>query len=228
LTLLETFLNKKVFIVFLVCNFAPTKMATDDLIYRISAVLLRLGIRSVTMDDLARELSISKKTLYATFGDKRTMIQGLVARHTEQDKISCQQQREVSENAIDEMFRVTSFVAERIKFANPTFFYDLKMKYPKAFQVMQDYKWNYILNVLIENVNNGVKEGLYVDDFDAEIISRVYLQNMDTIFGHEMFTELKKSPYELFLTIFHLHLRGIVTDRGLQILNKKLDDAKEG
>lgn len=202
-------------------------MEKNELLTQIATIILRLGIKSVTMDDLARELGVSKKTLYAHFGDKRTMVQALVTSHVAQDKAICERERQVAENAIDEMFRVTSFVAERIKGANPTFFYDLKLSYPKAYKTMQDYKWNYVLSVILENINKGQAQGLYLDDLDTEVVARVYLQNMDAVFGGELFNGLNKSPYQLFLDLFQLHMRGIASVKGLEVLIKKIEDVKK-
>jgi AcrR family transcriptional regulator len=221
------FFTQKSFLCLICAYLCRFKMEKNELLFQIAAIILRLGIKSVTMDDLARELGTSKKTLYAHFGDKRTMIQSLVASHVAHDKAFCEQQRSLAENAIDEMFRVTSFVTERIKEANPTFFYDLKNSYPKAFKAMQEYKWNYVLSVILENMHKGVAEGLYLDDLDADVVARVYLQNVDAVFGGELFNGLNKAPYQLFLNLFQLHMRGIVSEKGLKVLTKKIEDVKK-
>lgn len=178
------------------------------------------------MDDLARELAVSKKTLYAHFGDKRKMIQMLVAEQVVMDKSCCEIQRGEAINAIDEMFRITSFVTERIKIANVTFFYDLRTSYPKAFKAMEDYKWGYIQHTIIDNLNRGKKEGIYRQDMDSNVIAKVYLMSVDMVFGGQEFLETHKTPHELFLEIFHLHMRGIVNTNGLQLLIEHLNYVK--
>jgi TetR/AcrR family transcriptional regulator, cholesterol catabolism regulator len=193
-----------------------------EILDRAALVIMRYGIKSVTMDDLARELSISKKTLYAHFGDKRKMIQMLVAAQVEGDKECCQIQLQESTNAIDEMFRVTSFVSERLKNVNITFFYDLRMSYPKAFQTMEDYKRGFIQETIIQNLNRGIEEGVYRQDLNPKIVAQVYLSNVEMIFGGQEFDKLNINPYELFLEIFMLHMRGIVSESGLQVLIEHL------
>ncbi len=193
-----------------------------EILDRAALVIMRYGIKSVTMDDLARELSISKKTLYAHFGDKRKMIQMLVAAQVEGDKECCQIQLQESTNAIDEMFRVTSFVSERLKNVNITFFYDLRMSYPKAFQTMEDYKRGFIQETIIQNLNRGIQEGVYRQDLNPKIVAQVYLSNVEMIFGGQEFDKLNINPYELFIEIFMLHMRGIVSESGLQVLIEHL------
>ena len=189
-----------------------------EILDRAAHVIMRYGIKSVTMDDLARELSISKKTLYAHFGDKRKMIQMLVAAQVDGDKECCQIQIQEAKNAIDEMFRVTSFVSERLKNVNVTFFYDLRMSYPKAFQTMEDYKRGYIQETIIQNLNRGIKEGVYRQDLKPQIVAHIYLSNVEMVFGGREFDAINVSPYEIFIEIFMLHMRGIVSESGLQLL----------
>ena len=189
-----------------------------EILDRAAHVIMRYGIKSVTMDDLARELSISKKTLYAHFGDKRKMIQMLVAAQVDGDKECCQIQIQEAKNAIDEMFRVTSFVSERLKNVNVTFFYDLRMSYPKAFQTMEDYKRGYIQETIIQNLNRGMQEGVYRQDLNPQIVARVYMSNVEIVFGGQEFKNLNVNAYEIFIEIFMLHMRGIVSESGLQLL----------
>lgn len=194
-----------------------------EILDRAALVIMRYGIKSVTMDDLARELSISKKTLYAQFGDKRKMIQMLVAAQVEGDKECCQMQLQEAKNAIDEMFRVTSFISERLKNVNVTFFYDLRMSYPKAFQTMEDYKKGFIQETIIQNLNRGMQEGVYRHDLNPLVVSHIYLTNVEMIFGGQEFNNINLNAYELFLEIFMLHMRGIVSEKGLQLLIEHLE-----
>jgi TetR/AcrR family transcriptional regulator, cholesterol catabolism regulator len=198
-----------------------------EILNRVAQIVLRFGIKSVTMDDLARELAVSKKTLYAHFGDKRKMIQMLVAEQVQLDKSCCESKRKEALNAIDEMFQVTAFVTERLKTANITFFYDLRTSYPKAFKTMEDYKWGYIQQTIIDNINRGKSEGIYRQDMDSVVVAKVYLLSVDMIFGGQAFLDAQKTPYELFLEIFHLHMRGIVNEKGLELLIEHLKYVKE-
>lgn len=207
---------------FIFVYFCAVEIKQKEILDRAALIIMRYGIKSVTMDDLARELSMSKKTLYAQFGDKRKMIQLLVSEQIDCDKMGCEQQRTQAANAIDEMFRVTSFVSERLKNVNVTFFYDLKMGYPKAFKAMEEYKWGYVQETIIENLKRGMKEGVYRNDLNPEVVARVYLSSVEMIFGGQQFNTLNLSPYKLFLEIFMLHMRGIVNDKGLPVLIEQL------
>jgi|694.fasta_scaffold53117_5 AcrR family transcriptional regulator len=206
--------------------FCTVDFKKSEILNRVTQVILRYGIKSVTMDDLARELAVSKKTLYAHFGDKRKMIQMLVAEQVDLDKSCCELHRGESKNAIDEMFRVTSFVTERLKIANVTFFYDLRTSYPKAFKTMEEYKWGYIQKTIVENLNRGIKEGVYRNDMDANVVAKVYLMSVDMVFGGQAFLDSHKTPHDLFLEIFHLHMRGIVNEHGLHLLIEHLNYVK--
>lgn len=199
----------------------------SEILARVAQVILRYGIKSVTMDDLARELAVSKKTLYAHFGDKRKMIQMLVAEQVNLDMSCCENKRNEAISAIDEMFKITAFVTERLKMANITFFYDLRTSYPKAYKTMEEYKWGYIQQTIIDNIKRGMSEGVYRNDMDPEVIAKVYLMSVDMIFGGNLFHTTNKTPYALFLEIFHLHMRGIVNEKGLKLLIEQFNYVKE-
>ncbi len=207
--------------------FCAVDFKKAEILNRAAQIILRFGIKSVTMDDLARELAISKKTLYAHFGDKRKMIQMLVAEQVDLDKSCCEIKRQEAKNAIDEMFQVTSFVTDRLKTANVTFFYDLRTSYPKAFKTMEDYKWGYIQQTIINNLNRGKSENIYRKDMDSAVVAKVYLLSVDMIFGGQTFLDVQKTPYELFIEIFHLHMRGIVNEKGLVLLIEHLNYVKK-
>lgn len=207
--------------------FCAVDFKKAEILNRVAQIILRFGIKSVTMDDLARELAVSKKTLYAHFGDKRKMIQMLVAEQVALDKSCCEIKRHEAKNAIDEMFQVTSFVTERLKTANVTFFYDLRTSYPKAFKTMEDYKWDYIQQTIIDNLNRGKSEGIYRMEMDSAVVAKVYLLSVDMVFGGQAFLDAQKTPYELFIEIFHLHMRGIVNEKGLELLIEHLNYVKE-
>lgn len=189
-----------------------------EILDRATEVIMRYGIKSVTMDDLARELSISKKTLYALYGDKRRMIQTLVSEQIQADKNSCLTKITLAKDAIEEMFLVSTFVSERLKKVNVTFFYDLRMRYPKAFQAMENYKWGFVQGIIIQNLTRGMREGIYREDLHPKIVARIYLTNIEMIFGGGEFDNMNINAFDVFQEIFILHMRGIVNDKGLPLL----------
>lgn len=203
------------------------ELKSAEILNRASKIILTYGIKSVTMDDLAKKLGISKKTLYVHFGDKRKMILTLVTNNIALDKAECELKRSVALNAIDEMFQVTSFVSERLKIANVSFFYDLRMGYPKAYKAIEDYESGYIYQTILKNLERGVNEKIYRNDMDPEVVAKVYMLNVNTVFGGDLFRFTKKSPYDLFLEIFHLHMRGIVNEKGLKLLIEHLSYVKD-
>ena len=97
-----------------------------DILERASQVFMKLGIKSVTMDDMANQLGISKKTLYNHFTDKSELVEDIIKAKLTEDRMAFQKASENAINAIDELFMVSKFVIETFKSVNPIVFYDLK------------------------------------------------------------------------------------------------------
>ena len=122
-----------------------------EILERATSVYMKFGIKSVTMDDLARELGISKKTIYKYFDDKNDLVKSIIEMKVEMDRavcINCQQQ---SENAIDGLINVSKFVVEHVGNVNPTVFYDLQKYYKEAWKIMEKHKWEFVLSMIRQN-----------------------------------------------------------------------------
>lgn len=201
-----------------------------EILQKAAQVYMRYGIRSVTMDDLARELGISKKTIYLYFKDKDEIVQEIIRMKTQIDRMHCELCGSEAQNAIDEMFAISQFVAEMIKNVNPSVFYDLQKYHPEAWKILEEHKWEFVYNQILSNINRGVKEGLYRENMNPELIARMHLAKTDMVFGGELFPADQYNIEDVFIELFRFQIRGMASEKGLKYLierlNKEINETK--
>ncbi|MGV3631533.1 MAG: TetR/AcrR family transcriptional regulator [Bacteroidota bacterium] len=193
-----------------------------EIIDKATGIFLKYGIKSVTMDDMARELGMSKKTLYTYFNDKNDMVVQIIRAKTEYDRSQCACAKGDAENAIDEMFRVSSYVSVMMKDIHPSVFYDLKKFHPEAMVLLHDHKWDFVRRMILENITRGKEEDLYRSELPDEIIARIYVGATDMISGGEAFADLDKTSDQIFNEIMKFQLFAMVNEKGLEYLKLRM------
>ncbi len=193
-----------------------------EVIERATMLFMRFGIKSVTMDDVARELGVSKKTLYKHFTDKNELVHAILKLKLEMDAKYCLDFKRSSENAIDELINISRFVLEQVGNINPVVFYDLKKYHPEGWSMMEKHKWDFILNSIRENISRGIEEGVYRENLEKEIVARLYVASTDTIMGGEVFPWPEFRFDKVFLETIRFHLRGMASEKGIEYLKERL------
>jgi len=194
----------------------------DELIWRSTAVFMRLGVKSVTMDDLANELGVSKKTLYKHFEDKNGLVNAIIEEKLELDRCSCEREIEQAENAIDAMLRISKNVMENVGAVNPTVFHDLRKHYPSAWEKLSKHKWDYVYSQFKSNIEQGMKEGLYRDNINADIIAKLYVANTDSIMSGDLFPWPEYEFGKVFLQTIRFMIRGLASDQGIEYFKERI------
>src|SRR5690348_8730525 len=124
-------------------------------------LFLRYGIRSITMDEIAAQLGISKKTIYQFFTDKDDMVSAVIDREIRKNEEECVQFRQQAENAVHQIFMAQDSVEEMLKYTNPLMLYDLEKHHPRAYLRLKEFKYQFLYKILIDNLQWGMEEGLY-------------------------------------------------------------------
>ncbi len=129
---------------------------------KVLALFKRYGTRSVTMDDIARELGMSKKTLYQEFADKDELINRVIDFDMEQSRVFLEEVQQSDSNAVQELFMVNRRMHSVRSLYSPTFYFDLKRYYPEIYQRWIEEKRSNMYNVITENLRKGKLEGFIV------------------------------------------------------------------
>jgi AcrR family transcriptional regulator len=191
-----------------------------ELLERASTVFMKYGLKSVTMDDLCREIGVSKKTIYKYFEDKNDLVLTIIQFKVEMDKQACNICTNQADNAIEALVNISRFVIEQLANMNPSVFMDLRKHYPAAWKHMHDHKWEFVLANIRENIIRGKSENLYRDNLNPEIISRYYVSGIDTIMDGEVYPYPEFKRDEILSEILRFHIRGLANDDGINYLKE--------
>lgn len=195
----------------------------EDLLTKVSALYRKYGIKSVTMDDVAHELGISKKTLYQFVTDKTELVQQVVE-HVRQCNFSSMRRKEGTDlNAIEELIEVSQHVNTVMKDHSPTYEYDLKKYYPDIYRSLMSARRKLMYESMISNIRKGKKEGVYRMDLDETIIAKLHLLRIENMQTTEIFKEEEMHSQKFFREVFVYHIHGLATKKGLEILNDNID-----
>lgn len=191
---------------------------------RIIATAIKLfkeyGIRGVTMDAIAREAGVSKRTIYENFKDKLELLESCL---TKLDRISYQEMSELkkeSSNIIDMIYKLANFHIKTIQSINPLFFLDLQRIYPKIWEEVVGKNDKDRISEIYKLFKKGINDGIIRPDIHLEVASRVMLEHFKLALTLEMQRDHGYDRKVIFENIIVNYFRGIATQKGLEILEK--------
>ncbi|WP_439182849.1 TetR/AcrR family transcriptional regulator [Carboxylicivirga taeanensis] len=184
------------------------------------------GIKSVSMDDIARELGMSKKTLYQSINDKHQLVEDALQIAFNQDIELLSIFKQEGLNAIEQFLKFRNMMEPHIGQYHPTIIYDLKKYYPALLNDFKEKQKEYILDAYTSNIRQGKKEGFYHEDINENVIARLLLAHHIYTFDdtNGLFTAIELRDMELFSEVFKYHFRGICTEKGLQEVERLFCD----
>jgi TetR/AcrR family transcriptional regulator, cholesterol catabolism regulator len=196
----------------------------NNILTKVRCLYWKYGIKSVTMDDVSRELGISKKTLYQYVKDKNELVEKVVDMEIERYGIKMEEIFSKNLCAIDELLEVNLLLSKMIKEHNPSQEYDLKKYYPDQYDKMLKIRRERIFDNTLRNIRKGKAEGLYRADLKEEIIAKVQLLRVERVLDTEIFSIEDLSSEKVFIEIFIYHIRGVASQKGIEVLEKKLKE----
>ncbi|HBF87458.1 MAG TPA: hypothetical protein DDX39_02360 [Bacteroidales bacterium] len=192
-----------------------------NILSKVAELFQKYGIKSVTMDDIARELSVSKKTLYNYFTDKNDLVKKFVAEvldNKSHETIFLSEHL----NAIEELIYVNKHVNQMLKDYNPAMFYDLRKYYPETHNEMIKIRRGKIHNAILANLKKGKIEGIYRKEMDEVIIAKLHVSRIDSLIENKYFTINEFTSPQFTKEIFTYHIRGIANEKGIKIFEDLL------
>lgn len=188
---------------------------------QVKGLFMQYGIKSLTMDDIARHLGVSKKTLYQSFSDKAELVFQGIQCHMNEESEALEKIHDQSENAIDEMFLMSQHVSGHLQQIHPSILFDMEKYYPKAFAKFEEYKLKIVMSCLARNMEEGITQGLYRDNLNIPIVAGLYVGRMDLFFDQKLFPATKYSPRDVYFEAIRYHIRGIASEKGMEYLKDK-------
>lgn len=203
-----------------VINYSSALEIQERIVFKSDELFRKYGIRGVTMDDIARQIGVSKKTIYQFFPDKDELIMAVTRFNLDanENEVKCCSGME-ADNAVDEMIKAIDSLTNMMQGYNPVMFYDLQKYHPKAWQLFADFKNTFLFNTILANLERGIREGLYRNDFDLEIVALMRLEQIDMVFRLEVFPPARYQITKVMAQLTEHFLYGVVTLKGHKLVN---------
>lgn len=186
-------------------------------------LFMRYGVRSISMDDIARHLGVSKKTLYQHFADKDELVLMVSRGHLERNIAQFDGIRDESKNPIEELARISVCLKQSMEALNPTLLFDLQKFHPKAWGEWINFKGKYLRESIVRNLNQGIKDGYIRPEVNTEIMAAMRIELVQLAFNPDVFPINRFRLAEVQEQIFDHFVLGLVTEKGRKLYQKLKD-----
>lgn len=183
-------------------------------------LFFKFGIKSVTMDDIARHLGMSKKTIYQFFRDKDEIVMDLCRQDLDNHDRKLVSIVENSSDAILEILQIMEYVEEFFHSINPTMLYDLQKFYPNAWNLWKAFKETRVMELVQKNFKTGISQGLYRTDLNGKILAKLRIEQIEMAMNPQIFPPVQFDLPQVQVVILDHFLYGILTLKGHKLINK--------
>ena len=191
----------------------------DRILNKARELMFQTGVKHVTMDDLATQLGISKKTIYQFFKDKDALVSSVVEFELANHALICNQSMEAADNAVHEIFLLMNVIQEMFNRMNPLALFEIEKYYPLAFEKIKNHKDDFIFSMISANLEKGIAEGLYRKDVDVTILSKYRLETSLIPFNIHVFHPSKFDMLKVNLQIIEHFVYGVATLEGHKLMD---------
>lgn len=186
-----------------------------NLLEKVAELFQKYGLRSISMDDISRELGISKKTLYGYVSNKADLIDAVIAMRRDLVCDHMVKTLGTENNAIDELLKISQILNNTHDSFNTMMMFDLEKFYPELYVKYRDDRFSTVHRFILQNLENGIREGLYRNDLDTNLIASLYIKKMENVRDDEFFKDLNVNFDHVFEVMFENHIRGIANEKGI-------------
>ncbi|MFM8949269.1 MAG: TetR/AcrR family transcriptional regulator [Bacteroidota bacterium] len=209
-----------------------TQQATeskDRIVGSVTDLFYRFGVKSITMDDVARHLAISKKTLYRYFADKNDMVYHCCFHDLEKRKAAFAMISAKALDAVQELVLMMENMQTMLSSINPNLLFDVRKYHQQAWQCYVDFKEQFMMQSISNNLKRGMEAGIYRDDLNVRVLARLRLEEVEMGFNPDIYPPSKFQLKDVQLALFDHFMHGITTPKGQKLIQryKNQEDGKE-
>lgn len=192
----------------------------ERIIVAAGELFFRHGIKSITMDEIASHLGMSKKTIYQYYSDKDAIVVALTDTELSSQMQEMEELRKTSVNAIDEIFKTMNCLSRTFVKINANVFYDMQKFHPASWQRFREFKEKKMMGFVDENLKNGMKQELYRKDLNSKIMAKFRMEEVEMAFNPIIFPPDKYNIKEVQMILLDHFIHGITTLKGHKLINK--------
>lgn len=205
------------------CTFAPVKSNVNNevrerLLEQAQQMFMKQGVKNLTMDEIAKTMGISKKTIYVQVKDKSELVLETIKRYVNNEKTITTQIRNKTQNPIEEMVLLMNHILLQTKELNPLVLLDIEKYYPASWKIYKHYRNHYIFDFIHTNVKEGIAKNYYRDDLKSDVVTKFYIGALNMIIDQGLFPTSRYTFVSVLKEYTQYHLRAIVTSKGLKEL----------
>ena len=204
-------------------SFAPSMEELDTkekILKGAEALFMRYGVRSISMDDIARHLSVSKKTLYQHYSDKDELVLMVSRGHLESNKQEFDEICNATKNPIEELAKISVCLKANMESMNPTLLFDLQKFHPTAWNEWIEYKGKYLRESIVRNLSEGIEQGYFRPEANPEILAAMRIEMVQVGFNNDVFPPNLFKLSEVQEQLFDHFVYGLVTEKGRKLYQK--------
>lgn len=195
----------------------------EEILNVATGLFLNIGFKSITMDDIAREMAISKKTIYSHYTNKTELVEEASMQLLEKILDHVNVIIAQDHNPIEEIYEIKKYVLQHLKGEHSSPVQQLQKYYVKIYSKIKQRQFDHMQSFVASNLSRGIAQGLYREDLTVDFVSRIYFIGITGIKDNEIFNPADFPPGELHEVYLEYHLRAIVTSKGRSILNKLIN-----
>jgi TetR/AcrR family transcriptional regulator, cholesterol catabolism regulator len=188
----------------------------------------RYGLRSVSMGDIAAQLGISKKTVYQYYTDKDDLVSAVFTAVMEENRSCCCMDQQKADNAIHEVFLAFDRMIDMFTNMNPSVLYDMEKYHPAVFKKYQEFKNEFLYNMIRSNLERGISEGLYRAEIDVDILTRFRIHCIMLSFNKDVFPGNQNQVVHIEMQLVEHFLYGMATCKGKELIEEYKQQRKQG
>ncbi len=189
-----------------------------------TSLFMNYGIRSITMDDISKELSISKKTIYQYFKDKNEIVHQVALQQVKKQKEALINITSEESNAIEKLHMISHCMRENHKKVNPSLPLDIRRYYPETWDLFMDFKDQFTHGILIGILKNGIDEGYFRSDINPVILATLRLTELEMAFDKKLFPDNTYNTVKVHFQLFEHFVHGIMTEKGIEEFNTYINN----
>lgn len=194
----------------------------ESIITKATELFTTYGIKRITMEEIAKNLGISKRTIYENFKDKDEVLKSVLEQMAQEGRTRQQEKLSSSTNVIESILRITRLTLKQMRQINPAFIMDIQRFYPKLNRQFKEQREREVQDQIHVLFRKGVNEGLFRKDINLDIASRLMYQQSQVIMDKQIFPPDQYLWSEVFETMVLNFTRGMCTEKGAQLLEHYL------